>query len=64
MSLFGPIFGSGHDICIYNAANIIAGSSTSNLGKSYQHPQLSQGRLYLAGSHPFLLSEIEVYQKK
>jgi hypothetical protein len=58
----GPIFGN-NDITIYNNANTTA-CSISNLGQSYQHPQPSQGQLFLAGSHPFQLSEIEVYKKE
>jgi hypothetical protein len=59
---YGPIFGGGFDIHICNNANTTMGSR-SNLGQSYQHPQPSQGQSYLAGSHSFQLSEIEVYQK-
>jgi hypothetical protein len=40
-----------------------AGSS-SHLGRSFEHPQPDQGKSYLAGSNPFQLSEIEVYQKE
>jgi hypothetical protein len=59
---YGPTFGL-NDILICNNANTTAGS-LSNLGYSYQHPQPSQGQSYLAGSNPFQLSEIEVYQKE
>ena len=59
----GPIFGSGNDIRICNSANTREGSF-SKLGHSYEHPQPSQGNSYLAGSHPFQLSEIEVYQNE
>jgi hypothetical protein len=59
-SAYGPTFGAGFDICI---CNTIAGS-TLKLGVSYEHPQPSQGQSYLAGSNPFQLSEIEVYQKE
>jgi hypothetical protein len=58
---YGPIFGND-DICIANYANTTKGSY-SNLGRSYEHPQPSQGQSYLAGSHSFQLSEIEVYEK-
>jgi hypothetical protein len=58
----GPIFGS-NDIHIGNSANTTA-SSFSNLGKTYHHPQPSQGNSYLAGAYFFQLSEIEVYQKE
>jgi hypothetical protein len=58
----GPIFGGGHDLYICDSANTTAGSY-SKLGHSYQHPQPSQSDSYLAGSHHFKLSEIEVYEK-
>jgi hypothetical protein len=60
---YGPTFGSGYDICICNNSNTTTGSY-SNLGNSYQHPQPSQGASYLAGSHQFNLSEIEVFYKE
>jgi hypothetical protein len=60
---YGPTFGGGTDLCICNSANTTTGSY-SYLGGSYQHPQPSQGRSYLAGSAEFQLSEIEVYQKE
>ena len=59
----GPTFGSGYDICICNNSNTTTGSY-SNLGNSYQHPQPSQGASFLAGSHQFHLSEIEVFYKE
>jgi hypothetical protein len=60
---YGPTFGRGHDLRIYNNANTTAGSH-SRLGHSYQHPQPNLVRSFLAGSAEFLLSEIEVYQKE
>jgi hypothetical protein len=60
---FGPIFGFGHDLRIRDSSNTRI-ESYSYLGNSYEHPQPSQGLSYLAGSNPFQLSEIEVYQKK
>jgi hypothetical protein len=59
----GPTFGAGYDLYICNNANTKAGSY-SKLGRSYPHPQPSQGDSYLAGSFQFQLSEIEVYQKE
>ena len=56
-------YGDGHDIRICDAATTKE-SCYSDLGVSYEHPQPSQGQSYLAGSSPFLLSEIEVYQKE
>ena len=62
-SSYGPIFGLC-DIYIHNnKANTTPGGS-SNLGQSNEHPQPDQGRSFLAGSNPFQLSEIEVYQKE
>jgi hypothetical protein len=62
-SVYGPIFGSGHDLYICNSANTRAGSF-SKLGHSYQHPQPSEGKSYLAGSEYFQLSEIEVFKRE
>jgi hypothetical protein len=62
-SEYGPTFGASHDLHICNNANTTA-SCHSKLGRSYQHPQPSQGDLYLPGSLQFKLSEIEVYQKE
>jgi hypothetical protein len=62
-SNYGPTFGGGADLHICNYANSTKGCY-SNLGHSYQHPQPSEGRSYLAGSPEFQLSEIEVYQKE
>jgi hypothetical protein len=58
---YGPIFGTD-DITIANNANTIAGSH-SYLSRSYHYPQPNDAS-YLAGSSPFQLSEIEVYQKE
>jgi hypothetical protein len=62
----GPTFG-GHDIKIANNANTTR-DSWSNLGFIYRHPQYANGTseasTFLAGSHKFLLDEIEVYQKE
>jgi len=58
----GPTFGGGFDLHVCNDANTGA-VSYSKLGHTYQHPQPSQDQSFLAGSHPFQLSEIEVYQK-
>jgi hypothetical protein len=58
----GPIFGN-NDILICHDADTTM-DSCSDLGRSYEHPQPSQGKSYLAGSYHFRLSEIEVYQKE
>ncbi len=62
-SSYGPTFGGGYDLYICNNANTTAGSF-SKVGNSYQHPQPSQGASFLAGSHQFHLSEIEVFYKE
>jgi hypothetical protein len=64
---FGPTFGFGSDINIWGNPSTGKGSY-SNLGSSYNHPRYAEGsnevQCFLAGSHKFQLSEIEVYQKE
>ena len=64
---FGVNYGHGNDIFIASNANSNS-DSLSNLGSSYKHAQYASGtneaRSFLAGSHKFKLSEIEVYQKE
>jgi hypothetical protein len=57
---YGPTFGGGHDIFISDSANTTM-DSYLNLGNSYRP---TQGVSFLAGSSPFQLSEIEVYEKE
>ena len=61
---YGPSFGYGHDIRIVNTTM----DNYSNLGYSYSHPQYgfetNEAQTFLAGSNPFRLDEIEVYQKE
>jgi len=61
----GPSFGL--DIHISNNTNTTMNSFTS-LGHTYTHPlyanRTNEAELFLAGSHYFLLDEIEVYQKE
>jgi len=61
---YGPIF--GHDLHICNNSNTSNGSY-SYLGHSYKHPNYANGsneaKSFLAGSHNFLTTEIEVYSK-
>ncbi len=63
---FGPIFGGGHDICIYSNSNA-NNASYSNLGHTYKHHYYDfntlEAKTFLAGSLNFQLSEIEVYQR-
>jgi len=61
---FGPNFGS-YDIEIKSNSNINT-DSNSNLGDSYKHPDYekdsNEAKSFLAGSHKFKVSEIEVYK--
>jgi hypothetical protein len=60
----GPNFGS-YDFEINNDSNINT-DSNSNLGDSYKHPDYekdsNEAKSFLAGSHKFKVSEIEVYK--
>ena len=61
----GPIFGDGHDICIFNFPNKTS-DNYSNLGTTFKHPQYAfetnEAKSFLAGSHKFQVSEIEIYE--
>jgi hypothetical protein len=58
---FGPIFGGGHDLFIYNNATSNTGSYT-NFNHSYQAwSGASDARTILAGIEYFQPSEIEVF---
>jgi len=63
---YGPIFGDGNDIFISDKSNKIR-NSQSWLGRSFVHPDYALGsneaKSFLAGSHMFQVSEIEVYTK-
>ena len=62
---YGPTFG-GYDIIIADKSNINT-KSHSNLGHSYIHPdyrfETNEAKSFLAGSHTFQVSEMEVYTK-
>jgi hypothetical protein len=64
---YGPTFGCGCDIYIRGNPNT-GNNSYSDLGSVYNHPRYTKGsneiNSFLAGSHKFQLSEIEVYQKE
>lgn len=66
MASFGPIFGSGHDICISDGCNLNS-DSYSKLGGSFVHPDYlndaEQAKCFLAGESNFKVAEIEVFQK-
>jgi hypothetical protein len=66
MASFGPIFGSGHDICISDGCNLNS-DSYSKLGGSFVHPDYlndaEQAKCFLACESNFKVAEIEVFQK-
>ena len=66
-SKYGPIFGMGIDLLICNNSNT-RNESFSELGHSYKHPSYAFGskeaKSFLAGSHKFCTTEIEVYTKE
>ena len=64
-SSYGPTFGQGHDIYIYNYASSNS-LSYSNLGYTYSPPSgYSYGKTFtqtfLAGSHWFTPDEVETF---
>jgi hypothetical protein len=65
LSSLGPSFGIGPDIRISNDANSNT-FSYSNLDQTYLHPEYAhesdEAQSFLAGSHNFRLSEIEIYK--
>jgi hypothetical protein len=61
---YGPIFGGGHDLIIYNNPQV--NHSHSNCGHTYQLPpgyvyKSEQAKNLLAGQYNFLTTEIEVF---
>ena len=62
---YGPIFGAGNDICIFDSSNSNT-SSFSNVGNTYTHPEYpfnsSKAKTILAGTYNFQVVEIEVFQ--
>ncbi len=59
-NIYGPTFGSGHDIYLPDNSNITSGYTNSY---SYQLPSYVTDRnSFLAGSYYFLADEIEVYE--
>ena len=65
-SLFGPSFGRGTDLCVFDNANKNC-QSYSNLSHSFKHPEYAassnEAMAFLAGTFEFQLNEIEVYKK-
>ncbi len=60
-SSYGPIFGNGCDIAIYDNSNS-NNSSYSNFGTAYSKEEIQDPKNYLAGSYNFTLKRMEVYQ--
>ena len=64
--IYGPTFGTGHDILISSNSNTNS-SSFSNFGKTYKHPDYQLGsteaQSILAGAYNFQTVEIEIYKK-
>ena len=58
---FGPTFGGGHDMCIYDNANSNTNSYT-DFGHSYSVPSgVQDRRTILAGTRNFTPDEVEVF---
>jgi hypothetical protein len=65
---YGPLFGGGYDICIFDSSNT-NNNSYSNFGNSYNLPKSvvfgsNEAQNYLAGSKNFTTTEIEVFTIK
>lgn len=56
-SMYGPVFGKGHDLCIVNQANVV--HSGSNLGDTYTGAEASNSSL--AGARLFTIADYEVF---
>jgi len=61
---FGPIFGRGYDISIWQNGNTTASGSHSNGNNTFELPTGVDPRSYLAGSYTFSVTEMEVYALK
>src|SRR3990167_6840835 len=57
---YGPIFGGGHDIRVYD--NYKSNSNNSNLNHSYDASGVSEPTNELFGSYNFTIDEYEVYK--
>ena len=58
-SSYGPIFGSGNDICIPNAPN--SNNGYVSLNNTYQCPTGENAQTFLTGNQYFAVSEMEVF---
>jgi hypothetical protein len=59
-SSYGPVFGSGHDICVYDACNTNTSNYTA-LGGSYANDTGIDGKEVFTGEYHFTVKEIEVF---
>eukprot|EP00957_Ditylum_brightwellii_P163015 12413276-Ditylum_brightwellii.AAC.1 len=57
---YGPTFGAGYDIYVYDNANSNSSSST-NVGRIYECPAGQTGNTFLTGGHDFQASKVEVF---
>ena len=57
---YGPIFGTGHDICVANNSNSNTSSYTSFNNYSYED-NTGKGQYTFTGNFEFVSKEIEVY---
>jgi len=56
---YGPLFGSGHDLLIYNVPN--ANNCSAKLNNSYECPDGENATTFLTGSENFRVDEMEVF---
>lgn len=59
-SSFGPVFGAGNDLCIYDNSNANS-NSHSNLNNTYECPPNVNASTFLAGNSTFCVDELEVF---
>eukprot|EP00466_Bigelowiella_natans_P011718 jgi/Bigna1/42525/e_gw1.65.80.1 len=59
---YGPIFGSGHGLCIASDCNTNTSSYSKLTGRHNFEAPPECGLAYFAGSRNFKVSEIEIYQ--
>jgi hypothetical protein len=61
-SSYGPIFGCGHDIVVYDSADTNSNSNT-NLGNTYTLPDgIEDKKTFFTGAHKFQAKDVEVYR--
>ena len=59
-SIWGPVFGGGHDLFIISNAN--TNTSYSNVGNTYHLPAGATDPHFLTGSEEFKVTDYEVFQ--